>query len=232
MGANQTVAASNGAPAPPVPANAAKAAKKGKQQAGVPVLVHIYDLGTSGEGQALNTVLRLLGTGAFHCGVEVYGKEWSFRGRRTAGTGVFCTRPRNCEGHTYSETVTMGETMMSEADIKKLLAILEREWPGSSYQTLRQNCCHFSTKFCKLLGVGELPSWVTNLAASGAALVDTGAYLNQATHAITIDVQSRLNDGIFNEKDFSCPGLSPKSAWSASPKGSGPAWSVSPKSSA
>merc|ERR1719229_582486 len=54
-------------------------------------------------------MLRPFGTGVFHCGVEVFGKEWSFRGTEV-GTGVFWCLPQNCSAHTYVETVYMGYT--------------------------------------------------------------------------------------------------------------------------
>eukprot|EP00443_Scrippsiella_acuminata_P103902 CAMPEP_0115645332 /NCGR_PEP_ID=MMETSP0272-20121206/38347_1 /TAXON_ID=71861 /ORGANISM="Scrippsiella trochoidea, Strain CCMP3099" /LENGTH=270 /DNA_ID=CAMNT_0003082799 /DNA_START=125 /DNA_END=937 /DNA_ORIENTATION=+ len=160
---------------------------------GTEVLLHVYDLGTSGEGHMLNSVLRVFGTGAFHCGVEVYGKEWSYRGRACAGTGVFATRPRNCECHTYSQSVSMGESPLSAAEVSRLIGILQREWPGTRYDTLRNNCCHFSDKFCRCLGVGSIPSWITNLASAGVALVETGNYLENQRRSLTRGVTDMLN---------------------------------------
>mmetsp|Transcript_85308 Transcript_85308/g.275317 ORF Transcript_85308/g.275317 Transcript_85308/m.275317 type:complete len:83 (-) Transcript_85308:363-611(-) len=37
----------------------------------VPVTLHVYDIGSGGGGSALNRLLKPLGLGAFHCGVEV-----------------------------------------------------------------------------------------------------------------------------------------------------------------
>merc|ERR1712060_603032 len=45
-----------------------------------------------------------------------------------------------------------------------------RDWPGSDYDLLRHNCCHFSDALCQALGVGPIPGWVTSLAGVGAML--------------------------------------------------------------
>mmetsp|Transcript_113009 Transcript_113009/g.326557 ORF Transcript_113009/g.326557 Transcript_113009/m.326557 type:complete len:247 (+) Transcript_113009:85-825(+) len=140
----------------------------------VPVTLHIYNLGSN--TQAVNSMLRKIGTGAFHCGVEVYGIEWSFSDvDRPSGakgeTGVFCCPPRQCDGHSYCESIPMGATSMVEAEVLELLLELKREWLVSNYDTLRKNCCHFCEEFCQRLGVGSLPHWVKNLANVGVALV-------------------------------------------------------------
>mmetsp|Transcript_23668 Transcript_23668/g.51763 ORF Transcript_23668/g.51763 Transcript_23668/m.51763 type:complete len:286 (+) Transcript_23668:300-1157(+) len=146
----------------------------------VPVTLHIYNLGKSSSAHVVNNLLRQLGTGAFHCGVEVFGVEWSFSDIATApgelarGTGIFCCEPRKCEGHSFSESIPMGKTGLSETDLLKLIHSLKHQWPVYSYHTLRRNCCHFSDEFCRRLGVGGIPTWVMNLANAGAALVDVG----------------------------------------------------------
>lgn len=146
----------------------------------VPVTLHIYNLGTSNKTQAVNNLLRKIGTGAFHCGVEVYGCEWSYSditrapGEKVEGTGLFCSTPRHCEGHSYCESIPMGKTSMSEGEIMALLSLLKMEWPVDAYSTLRKNCCHFCEEFCQRLGVGSIPGWVKNLAGAGAAIVSAG----------------------------------------------------------
>jgi len=151
-----------------------------------PVVLHVYDMGLDTEVHALNRILRALGTGAFHCGVEIYGKEWSYRGMRaTKGTGVFWCKPRNCEGHAYLESIVMGNCRMSELDVVKLLRHLESEWPGTGYDILKRNCCHFSDTLCICMGVGPIPTWVTNLAGTGAAIADTGEYLDRRRKTVT-----------------------------------------------
>mmetsp|Transcript_82340 Transcript_82340/g.182926 ORF Transcript_82340/g.182926 Transcript_82340/m.182926 type:complete len:558 (-) Transcript_82340:87-1760(-) len=137
-----------------------------------PVVLHVYDIGTSGIGRALNQVLRPLGTGVFHCGVEVYGLEWSygFNGKGGGGqSGVFFCTPRTNDAHSYRETLQMGQTSLSQHQVKALLAQMAAQWKSKDYDLLRHNCCHFCDALCERLGVNPVPPWVTNMAAAGAA---------------------------------------------------------------
>lgn len=147
-----------------------------------PIVLHIYDVGLAQEVQQVNNILRPFGLGAFHCGVEVYGWEWSFRGKCGDDTmsscsdnsGIFCCRPRTSDGHVYREAIPMGKTAFSEAEVLDLIHRLQDEWLGRSYDILTKNCCHFSDELCRRLGVGGVPSWVLNLAGAGAAVAGAG----------------------------------------------------------
>jgi len=133
------------------------------------VTLHCYDYFSSDEGQAFNGVLRQLGTGAFHCGVEVYDKEYSYRGRHGPGSGVFAVRPKTA-CRSFRESVPMGHTTLSESQVLGLLEALMTEWQGNRYDLLKRNCCHFCNEFCTRLGVGSIPEWTTHLAATGQAI--------------------------------------------------------------
>jgi len=141
-----------------------------------PVTLHIYDIGTS-AGPMVNNFLKPLGTGAFHCGVEVHGWEWSYSDvsnpKDPAMTGIFSCRPRHCEGHRYYETVELGLTRTSELEVVRLLTLLEKGWPISEYDLLSHNCCHFADEFSRRLGVGGIPPGVMSLASAGAAVIQT-----------------------------------------------------------
>lgn len=139
-----------------------------------PVTLHIYDVSTDDLISKVNQYLAPVGTGAFHGAVEVYGLEWSY-GYLERGTGVFYCTPMQCSAHRYRESVSMGKTSMSEEQVENLLRQLKNEWPGADYDLLRHNCCHFCDALCCRLGVGNIPTWVTNLAAAGATLQD-GVY--------------------------------------------------------
>jgi len=143
-----------------------------RPQPQAPVTLHVYDLGPSFQG--MNMVGRAIGTGVFHAGVEVYGQEWSFCCGQDGEyrTGIFCVPPRGCVAHVYREPIQMGNTHLSEAQVRDLIKKLYREWPGRDYDLLRRNCCHFSAEFCRRLGVGDIPSWITSLAGVGAMLHD------------------------------------------------------------
>lgn len=136
------------------------------------VTLHIYDVGTSGQVRILNSVLRPLGAGIFHCGVEIFGREWSFSDTETGlGCGVFASRPKCCAGHTHFESLFMGATMTPELEVLDLVYLLAKVWRVENYDILSKNCCHFCNELCQRLGVGVIPKWVMNLAGAGAAIV-------------------------------------------------------------
>merc|ERR1719422_2919272 len=61
----------------------------------------------------MNCLLGAFGTGAFHCGIEVFRHEYSFAGivGETGNpfiSGVFICKPQHCEGHTYSQSIEIG----------------------------------------------------------------------------------------------------------------------------
>lgn len=130
--------------------------------------LHVYDVGST----ALNNVLRPLGTGMFHCGVEVYAFEWAFTQQHDedTGSGVFCSPPRQAEPYKFRETVDMGCTTMSPSEVHSVIHFLLARWPASSYHTLRRNCCHFAAELCRMLGVGAVPEWTLHAAGAGASL--------------------------------------------------------------
>jgi len=143
------------------------------------VVLNVYDVGTNGAAAAVNSVLRPMGLGAFHCGVQIRDKEWSYSyvlpdttGSCSMSTtsGVFACQPQNCPGHSFCEAAPMGYCAISEHDLLELLVKLDREWPSAEYDLLHRNCCHFCQELCSRLGLGTLPSWVTKLAAAGASL--------------------------------------------------------------
>ncbi|CAK9113429.1 Hypothetical protein SCF082_LOCUS52575 [Durusdinium trenchii] len=84
------------------------------------VSLNIYDLGSSGQMSFVNSVLKPFDSGAFHCGIEVYGLEWSYSDIRDvkvdrARTGIFSSWPKHSPGHRFVETVDMGFTTKTEA---------------------------------------------------------------------------------------------------------------------
>uniref|UniRef100_A0A7S0F9U2 PPPDE domain-containing protein n=1 Tax=Pyrodinium bahamense TaxID=73915 RepID=A0A7S0F9U2_9DINO len=134
-----------------------------------PVTLHVYNCGKSSELMAANAVLRVLGTGAFHCGVEVHDREWGYE-----STGIFCCWPRQCTKHNYFESVPMGETFLTEGQVLDIIRELKSaKWDDTGYDILEHNCCHFADALCRSLGVGGVPTWVTNLALAGVTVRQT-----------------------------------------------------------
>merc|ERR1719498_2216209 len=57
---------------------AARKEAKAEQQA-FPVWLHVYDLSHTAKYVLNNWWSKMSGFGAFHCGIEVLGAEWSFQ---------------------------------------------------------------------------------------------------------------------------------------------------------
>merc|ERR1712110_644368 len=153
----------------------------------------------------LNNVCRILGTGAYHAAVEIYGKEWSYGACQGVSTGVFWCEPRNCGMHSYREPIQLGHSSMTQQEVKDLLTRLSEEWLGWRYDVLRNNCCHFSDAFAKELGVGGVPGWVMGLAGVGARVEDAlGPAMERIDTTITRGKERRgAPHSRYNIGDFS-----------------------------
>ncbi|CAJ1328713.1 unnamed protein product [Effrenium voratum] len=116
--------------------------------------------------------------GLFHAGVEIGGKEWSF-GYAAVGSGVHCSTPRKHPLHNYRETLELGVTSLSQAEVRSLLEAMVREYPGRGYHLIRCNCCHFASDLCRRLGVGDVPAWLERLAWIGESLLEASEGLER-----------------------------------------------------
>lgn len=126
--------------------------------------------------QRLNTLLAhkdvpLKFGGIFHAGVEVVGKEWSFAYTDSVWVdGVSNCEPKAHSDHHFRQTIQMSPTNLSVSEIECVIESLAKEYPGTSYNILRKNCCHFADDFCQRLGVGSIPGWLYRLARLGAVI--------------------------------------------------------------
>mmetsp|Transcript_21893 Transcript_21893/g.55669 ORF Transcript_21893/g.55669 Transcript_21893/m.55669 type:complete len:289 (-) Transcript_21893:45-911(-) len=150
----------------------------------VTVLLNIYDIGTYGVFKygvckLVNTALQPTGMGAFHCGVELFGHEWSYSyiepragylGAPSRDSGIFACKPRHCPGHSFVDSIPMGSADVDSGDLQSILMGLEMGWPAVRYDMLTKNCCHFCQDLCAQLGLGALPTRVTGLASACASL--------------------------------------------------------------
>lgn len=150
-----------------------------------PVVLNIYDVGTDPTIEKLNEFLTAVGTGAFHAGVEVYGIEYSY-GFKRHGSGVFFNEPKQCKVHHYRESISMPETDVTEKEFMDIVMKMKREWPGVEYDLLRHNCVCFSKALCIALGVGDIPSWLNNLAGAGASLQEGALHAASAAQQVAI----------------------------------------------
>ena len=161
------------------------------------VTVHVYRL-VCDDGIPLLNMMDASGFGAFHSGVEIDGREFSFGGGDVVvdQTGVWSQPPKQLPeafaGASFKESVVVGVATLSPAQLKGILSRLRREWPSSSYSLLRRNCNHFSAAACAALGVGAPPAYINRLAnasvrvvnAAGTAMSMLGGLARAAATAI------------------------------------------------
>jgi len=129
------------------------------------VFLNVYDLnGTVAPLNRLAMDVLKVG-GVVHVGVEIFGEEVSY-----GGNGVKLSIPRKNPNYLFRRSISMGKTGLSRRQVEVLIAQTWEEWRGREYDILARNCGNFADTFCKLLGVGGLPPWVTRLAATADAI--------------------------------------------------------------
>lgn len=146
-----------------------------KKAAVLMVNLHIYDVVGNVAFEYMNNVFRMLGTGAFHVAIEVFGDEWSygFSDDSPGCTGLFnCAPGENKDYGHHRETILLGTTPKPASEVDEILDELRKSWKGEDYDLLHHNCCHFSDAFARLLGVGGIPAWVLSLANTGGSITD------------------------------------------------------------
>lgn len=159
------------------------------------VRLNIYDVTSIRAVSHANKLLKPLGTGAFHAGVEIHGVEYSFGYcDPEEGSGIFPADPTGCEDHKFRESIDMGEVNLSEEEVEEILEKMDGDWAGDSYDLLRHNCCHFSDALCVNLGVGHVPGWVVNLAGAGATLMDGFSHLTSKAEAASVVAAAKAGE--------------------------------------
>merc|ERR1711924_437192 len=98
------------------------------------VWLHIYDLDPV-VAKLNDYALRAVGMGAFHCGVEVLGSEWFFAWGDSSETGVLYCAPKGHQGHVYKESMFMGNSPLTQIEVRTLIGKAMEAWPGNSYHT-------------------------------------------------------------------------------------------------
>jgi len=129
------------------------------------VWLHVYDLGPV-TGRLNEFVLRGANLGAFHCGIEVLGDEWSFQGFHDAWddptlSGVVRNEPREHPAYIFRESILLGCSPLTEVAIDYVLDTMMEEWPANTYHLVMRNCVTFAEAFAEALQAPEpFPAWV------------------------------------------------------------------------
>jgi hypothetical protein len=163
-------------------------------KASAPVTLHVYAVGHASNLPHLEpSAQALLGeAGLLHAGLEVLGDEWSFGPRAGRRTGVYAGRPRRAPGHTYRQSVYLGDCKRSEAEARAAVRALEPDWPGAGFDLLARNGAAFCGALADELGVGPLPPWVGRFARAAALLDADAAAAVASLHGADEAAASRL----------------------------------------
>eukprot|EP00775_Hariotina_reticulata_P006935 gene6935-7153_t len=136
------------------------------------VFLNVYDIQQKSSIVRLNTVTRDLGLGGiFHGAIQLGSAEFSF-GWCDRGTGVYAVAPTMNPMYQYRESISLGHTSRSMEEIRDIIHALKTAWPGSSYDLLKRNCCHFCEVLAAQLAVDPVPGWLNRFAVGAAATVN------------------------------------------------------------
>lgn len=135
------------------------------------VFMHIYEIGQLPSG--VNRWLESMGlAGAWHVGIEVFGREYSYGVEEDLETGISIQiRPKGHPIHRYRRSMSLGFTPLAQYSVKKLMKELDREWLSSEYHPLRRNCISFAEELCKRLGVRKVPDHICSLPRTLSSLL-------------------------------------------------------------
>jgi hypothetical protein len=161
----------------------------------------------------LNDTLHILGTGAYHVGIEINDVEYAYGATSTPHvSGVFSCAPRMSPGYQYRKTIDYGVRVVTNnrrsaepqsdmqstlycMDGKQLMRQMSKEYMGIDYDILRKNCCTFAREALLRLGINdsEIPFWFRNLAESGAITQDLAiATVEPLVHVLSICEESNV----------------------------------------
>jgi len=128
----------------------------------IPVYLNVYDL------HQANAYVFPVGLGAYHTGVQINGKEYAFGGHAYSFTGVFDIEPRTACGAIFRESILLGETTLSRAEIQRIIDELSDDYTGTSYHPFSRNCNSFSNELCTRLLKKPIPGYINRLPYLGS----------------------------------------------------------------
>uniref|UniRef100_A0A1I7XL27 DUF862 domain-containing protein n=1 Tax=Heterorhabditis bacteriophora TaxID=37862 RepID=A0A1I7XL27_HETBA len=123
-----------------------------------PVRLNVYDM------YWLNDYASNIGFGIFHSGIEIYGVEYAYGGHPYTFSGVFENSPRDAEelgeNFKFRQSILIGETDFTAADVRELIKTLGQEFRGDKYHLISRNCNHFTAVLSRCLP----QEWLTPVA--------------------------------------------------------------------
>jgi hypothetical protein len=174
-----------------------------------PVQLNVYDVGDSEVLQLVNDLgagdgdFLCLG-GVFRAGIEVHGEEWSFEPSASASNdanglprdsrsfGIGSSRPRAHPRHTYRTTVPLDSTSLNKQQVQKLLANMDEDWRGDTYDAVHRNSISFCREFTAALGSAKIPGWVDRAPRAAASLKRGAQHSAEFAHGFAQEVAGQL----------------------------------------
>ncbi|EDR29738.1 hypothetical protein, conserved [Entamoeba dispar SAW760] len=108
-----------------------------------------------------NTYLYPIGMGAYHTGVCIFGREYSF-----CDGGIFDTRPKDVEAP-FRTSINMGIFRGNYKDLQYIVDSLRSEFAPGTYNLYNKNCNCFSNTLCLKLVQHPIPTWINRMAWYG-----------------------------------------------------------------
>ena len=135
------------------------------------VVVHVYDLSAE-----MNDRLFRLGLGLYHSGVELVelDREYWFQGHDQRYTGVLEIDHRTALRAIpfVRESVSLGRTACTRAEIAAIVDRLTLEYRGCTYNVVRHNCNAFCVDLVHALAPERrFPAYINRLANMGSGLM-------------------------------------------------------------
>mmetsp|Transcript_26776 Transcript_26776/g.46442 ORF Transcript_26776/g.46442 Transcript_26776/m.46442 type:complete len:232 (-) Transcript_26776:185-880(-) len=133
-----------------------------------PVFLNVYHLNEKWQ-YAHQVSEEILGFGgAFHVGVEIFGREYAY-----TLYGISVLKPRKSTRHIFYKSILIGETQLTQEEVKQMIKDLRPEWQGADYDLLACNCLNFAEALCQGLVGSSMPPWVSRFPQMASAAAAT-----------------------------------------------------------
>ena len=123
----------------------------------LPIYLNIYDI------TCFNKILRILGVGIYHTGIQIFDTEFAFYPSNHDRTGVIEESPFSNKKIHFWRQIKLGETVLPFREIEEIISDLKIEFIASTYDAFDKNCNHFSNEFSKKLLNTEIPSYLNRI---------------------------------------------------------------------
>ncbi|CAJ1383748.1 unnamed protein product [Effrenium voratum] len=144
------------------------------------------------------SLLNSLGSnvaGAYHSGLVVLGKEWSFGGHDAEGeSGVYSCKPEMNPDYQFYDRVVMGRIRGSVDQVHAIIRKISssEDWTGPNYNLFEKNCNHFVSDLCWALLRRRPPDWINRTAESLARRHREENIMQQAARLALASYRSRF----------------------------------------